>query len=91
MPFFDKLKSYENYLIENPFHHLLNVDLDDYGEVDKKIIRPVFYSVNPELGEAYSAELDDLIRLHYLVTSRKVTTVLEKMQMSVWRKSVSCL
>ena len=42
MPFFDKLTSYENYLIENPFHHSLNIDLDDYGEVDKKIIRPVF-------------------------------------------------
>jgi len=29
------------------------------------------------LKEAFSAELDNLVRLHYLVTSRKVTTVLE--------------
>lgn len=77
MPFFDKLTSYKNYLLENPFHHSLNVDLNDYGEVDRKITRPVFYSVDPDLGEAFSAELDDLIRLHYLITSRKVTTVLE--------------
>jgi hypothetical protein len=77
MPFFEELKSYENYLAENPIHELLNIDLDAYGEVDKKIIRPVGYSVYPKLEEAFSAELDDLVRLHYLVTSRKVTTVLE--------------
>lgn len=77
MPFFDELESYENYLIENPFHDLLNIDLDYYDELEKKIIRPVYYSVDPNSEEPYSAEIDDLVRLHYLVTSRKVTTVLE--------------
>jgi len=77
MPFFDELKSYENYLIENPFHEILNIDLDQYGEISKKIERSLYYSVNPDLKEAFSAELDNLVRLHYLVTSRKVTTVLE--------------
>ena len=77
MAFFEELKSYKNYLVENSIHELLDVDLDDYGEVDKKTVRPIYYSVDPNLEEAYSAELDDLVRLHYLVTSRKVTTILE--------------
>lgn len=77
MPFFDKLTSYKDYLLENPFHDLLNIDLDDYGEIEKKITRPVSYAIDSNLEEEFSAELDDLVRLHYLVTSRKVTTILE--------------
>ena len=77
MSFFNELKSYENYLIENPFHEILGIDLDQYGEVSKKNEKSPYHSVNPDLKEAFAAELDDLVRLHYLVTSRKVTTVLE--------------
>jgi hypothetical protein len=74
---FKKLKSYKNYLKKYPFHNLLAVDLKAYGPIDKKIKRPTYYSVDPNLKESYTVELDDLIRLHYLVISRKVTTILE--------------
>jgi hypothetical protein len=77
MDFFENLHSYKSYLLENPFHKLLNIDLSEYGELQRKIERAPNYSVDPFLREAYSAELDDLVRLHYLVTSRKVTTILE--------------
>jgi len=77
MNLFENLISYEAYLEENPIHHLLDIDLDKYGEIEKKLVSPVLFSVNPKLDEPYPAELDDLIRLHYLVTSRKVTTILE--------------
>ena len=77
MNLFTKLDSYEDYLQKNPFHELLNIDLNQYGEVQKKLEHSTFRSVNPNLEEAFEPELDDLVRLHYLVTSRNVTTILE--------------
>lgn len=79
MELFKNLTDYEIYLKNNPFYKNLGIDLKDYGQLDKKIERTKQYSVNPEWDEldACSAELDDLIRLHFLITSRKVTTVLE--------------
>jgi len=64
---------FENYQINS----ILDVDLDEYGSISKKIVRPIYFSVDPSSSEAFGPELDDLIRLHYLVTTRKVTTVLE--------------
>tara|TARA_Y100001933_G_C18784111_1_gene473767 strand:- start:459 stop:662 length:204 start_codon:yes stop_codon:yes gene_type:complete len=63
MDFFKKLGSYENYLQQNPFHKLLNIDLKEYGDVKKKIKQQVYYAVDPNLKEAIAAELDDLVRL----------------------------
>lgn len=77
MYLFNKLKSYKNYLKKYPFHNVLRIDLKAYGNLEKKIKRSVYYSVDPNLTDSYSVELDDLIRLHYLVISRKVTTILE--------------
>lgn len=77
MFFFKKLKSYKNYLQKYPLHSLINVDIKSYGPLEKKITRSTYYSVDPNSKEPYTAELDDLIRLHYLVISRKVTTILE--------------
>ena len=77
MNLFKKLKSYKNYLKEYPFHNSLGIDLKVYGKLEKKIKRLPYYSVDPNLKDSYTAELDDLIRLHYLVISRKVTTILE--------------
>ena len=74
---FNKLKSYKSYLQKYSLHNLIDVDIKNYGSIDKKIIRSPYYSVNPNLQEPYSAELDDLVRLHHLVISRKVTTILE--------------
>ena len=77
MELFNKLLDYGEYLEENPFHESLGINLKDYGQLDKKIVRETYQSVDPENHIPFSTELDDLIRLHYLVTSRKVTTILE--------------
>ena len=68
--------NYENYLVENPLNLLLGINLENYGDVKEKIARSPFETVsNSEYPNPI--ELDDLIRLHYLVRSRKVTTILE--------------
>ena len=69
MELFNKLLNYRDYLKENPFHQNLAINLEDYGQLDKKIIRKKQYSVDPEWEEhdACSAELDDLIDLNMLV------------------------
>jgi hypothetical protein len=77
MNYFKGLKSYKEYLKKNPFYLKLGINLKSYGRIDKKIIRSNYYSVNPNLKESFTAELDDLVRLHYLIISRKVKTVLE--------------
>ena len=77
MKLFEQLISYEEYLEEFPFHKKLGVSIEEYGSLSKKVIRPTYFSVNPKNQLPFSEELDDLIRLHYLVTSRKVSTILE--------------
>ena len=67
---------YQKYLKENPIHLLLDIDLTTYGSVEKKIERSPYETVNNN-DYPNATELDDLIRLHYLVRSRKVTTILE--------------
>ena len=68
--------NYKSYLDDNPIHDLLGLDLSAYGDIEKKVERKPFETVN---NSQYpnATELDDLLRLHYIVTSRKVTTVLE--------------
>ena len=65
------------YVAEHNIARLVEVDLTAYGEVGKKAIKDPAYSVNPDLLEPFSAELDDLSRLHWLVNTRKVVTILE--------------
>ena len=77
MQLFNKLKSYDEYLKANPFHLGLSVNLNEYGDLEKKLIKEKYSSVDPENKIPFPEEMDDLIRLHYLVTSRKVTTILE--------------
>jgi hypothetical protein len=77
MKLFKDLLSYEDYLNIHPFHKNLNLDLSEYGKLDKKVKRGIYDTVDPDNKIPFSTELDDLIRLHYLVTSRKVTTILE--------------
>ena len=74
--------SYESYLKKYPFHLDLKIDLDLYsqnsgGRVRNKIKKDIYASVDPNNDKPFPAELDDLVRLHYLVISRKVTTILE--------------
>jgi len=71
---------YLNYLKKHPFHTEIGIDLNDYlksGLLEKKRSKSQFESVDFKRKSSISAELDDLIRLHYLITSRRVTTILE--------------
>mgnify|MGYP001206015434 CR=1 FL=1 len=68
---------YKKYNDEHKIHDIVGVTLEEYGEIEQKLKRPTYYSVDPTNEESYTPELDDLIRLHFLVTSRKVTTALE--------------
>jgi hypothetical protein len=78
MNLFRELHDYGKYLEDNPFHqHLAGVNIEEYGDLEKKIIRETYFSVDSSNNVPFPVELDDLIRLHYLVTSRKVTTILE--------------
>ena len=68
---------YKDYLVKHPIHELVGVNLEEYGDIDSKQVKPTFFNVDPTNQESYPPELDDLIRLHYLVTTRKITTVME--------------
>lgn len=72
---FGKL-DYFKYLKKYKLDELLDIDLSTYGEIKKKREKDPLYGV-ANISEAFPPELDDLVRLHYLVTSRKVTTILE--------------
>lgn len=74
---FKGLTNYKAYLKKNSLDQLLRTNLNSYGNVKTKQIKDLYYSVNPNIKEAYPPELDDLIRLHYLIILRKVTTILE--------------
>jgi hypothetical protein len=85
--------TYTGYIKKFPFHLGLDIKIEDYykniseqtslGNVgvgdllQKKLPKDIWSSVNPVNKIPFPAELDDLIRLHYLVVSRKVTTILE--------------
>jgi len=64
-------------LINDPFHEKWGLDLSTYGDLSRKQEKSCYLNVRPSSEEAFPAELDDLIRLHYLATSRKMTTILE--------------
>jgi len=68
---------YSAHLARHPIHEFFGIDLATYGDVGAKRQYGPYYSVDPSNVEPLEAELDDLIRLHYLVLSRRVTTVLE--------------
>lgn len=77
MELFKELLDYGKYIKENPFHKNLGVSLEEYDKLEEKILKGTYFSVDPQNKIPFPVELDDLIRLHYLVTSRKVTTILE--------------
>jgi len=76
----DKM-GYQAYLESYPFHLELGIELNSYikkeGGLTTKKVKDPFESVDIGNKVPFPVELDDLIRLHYLVTSRKVTTILE--------------
>lgn len=67
---------YNQYLKKYPFNKILNEEVD-FSQLEKKLVRPTYETVDPDNNVPFSTEYDDLIRLHYLVTSRKVTTIME--------------
>ncbi len=69
--------NYFAHLVEHPIHELFGIDLESYGDPEMKRLQGPYSSVDPSNTEPFEAELDDLIRLHHLVLSRRVTTVLE--------------
>ena len=69
--------NYEEYAEEFDFYSLLGIDKESYGDVSAKKIHPADYSVDSSITEAHLAELDDLVRLHYLIRKFKVITALE--------------
>jgi hypothetical protein len=77
MQLFNDLTDYAAYLNKYPIHKLLGVDLSKYGDLNSKIVHDRCLSVDPNNQIPFPAELDDLVRLHSLVISRKVTTILE--------------
>jgi len=74
---FRGLINYKKYIKKNSLHRLLDVSLLNYTNIKKKKIRPPNYSVDPNNTKPFPPELDDLTRLHYLITKRKVVTILE--------------
>lgn len=67
---------YSKYLKKFKLDELLGINLSSYGEIKKKIKKDIYYGVK-NISEPFPPELDDLVRLHYLITTRKVTTILE--------------
>jgi hypothetical protein len=74
--------SYKTYLLSNPFFLDIGISRAEVESLTEKELRTkikkgVYDSVIPNVTNPKIAELDDLIRLHFLVTSRKITTILE--------------
>jgi hypothetical protein len=70
--------NYYEYVVANKLDELLNIDLNEYGNITKKIIPDdPNYSVSNDLTEPFCVELDDLTRLHYLLRKNKVITAIE--------------
>lgn len=68
---------YQAYLREYPLNEVLNEDIENLDDIGSKLIRPTYESVDPNNFIPFSTEYDDLIRLHFLIISRNVSTVLE--------------
>ncbi len=73
---FDKL-DYKKWCLDNRINELFGIDLSTYGTVQRKASVGIFEAANPKNKAPYPPELDDLTRLHFLVRSRKVSTILE--------------
>ena len=72
-----KTINYEEYILKHPLDKVLNDEIKEPSQLKEKLIKPTYESVDPDNLTPYLIEYDDLIRLHHLVISRKVTTILE--------------
>lgn len=74
---FTGLRNYKKYIIENDIDKKLKINLKKNNKIKKKNLSDQYYTVRPKIKNSFPAELDDLCRLNYLITSRKVNTILE--------------
>ena len=70
-----ELINYDEYIYKNCIHEYFGDPVPI--KLGEKIIYDPNFSVDPKNEIPFQAEYDDLIRLHYLVRTRKVTTILE--------------
>src|SRR3989344_5910590 len=68
---------YKKWCSDNNLHKLFGIPFDGDTEINKKMDKSVYETVDPKNKVPLPAELDDLTRLHFLVRSRKVSTILE--------------
>ena len=69
--------NYKKWCLDNQINELFDIKLSTYGDIREKRKKSIYGSVNPQNNTPLEAELDDLTRLHFLVRTRKVTTILE--------------
>lgn len=75
---FAGLSSCDQYLTSNNLAKVLRWSPPiENQDLQGKFIKSTYFSVSPDNDSAFPVEIDDLIRLHFLMRSRLVTTVLE--------------
>jgi hypothetical protein len=74
---FGDLDDYGSFIRQNRLDSLLSIDLSTYGDPSAKKLKHQYYSVDSSFQEPFMVEIDDLVRLFYLVRSRKVVNILE--------------
>jgi len=66
------------YLANSNLCQLLEIDKSEAeGQLTKKCEKTLYETVNSDNTTPFPIEIDDLLRLHYLITSRKVLTIME--------------
>jgi hypothetical protein len=68
---------YDRYCSENKIPEMLGLNLEVCLDIDKKLKKDLYESVDPNNKTPFPPELDDLTRLHFLTRTRRVTTILE--------------
>jgi len=63
MKLFKKLLDYGEYLKENLFHQNLEINVEDFSNLDKKIVRETCYCADSNSTIPYYGKFDDLVRL----------------------------
>lgn len=69
---------YNSYCIQEGINSLpgIEINLDNYGDITRKTDKK-WETIDPSNQVASPPELDDLIRLHFLVRKRRVRTIME--------------
>jgi hypothetical protein len=68
---------YNSWCFDNNLHNLLEVDVDKSININVKMEKKLYETVDPNNTLASPAQLDDLTRLHFFIRNRRVTTILE--------------